>query len=438
MLDEELARLHNMLDGTLSPVKKLPPFTAAYLEHRVAREPSDGIPALVCIRKVAERLTYDVETRNRYIAYLCALAVPNIKCIFVQNPPVHRVITLEPFEDHVQAAAVYMHHVSDIERWEAPMTSSSLFGSCFRLAATSGSPEMIELYLRQQCLPYRNRAFVEAAKEGQADMVRFLFDYHSDTHPWTYTEGSINASMYPSGYRALMQALSTPNPEIWDFVMQLLRENDVTIKEGQESNMLERAAEDGRTDMVRHLLHHGTPTRAPGKIFKQESPIWYAAQRGHLEIVQALLDRGATVPLDTMRDAALSGHIQVVRLLLAYKANTTGAVVDAAKGGYGDVVELLLENEGNPNEDDGELPAIAYAILAEHMRMYKCLLDHGARLPGGPMREESLERAKLQGVGSMPSLLSLASAHGSCGAGESLTCKLDYLLYCQHNGYPGP
>jgi hypothetical protein len=435
MLDRELARLHNMLDGTLSPVKKLPPFTAAYLEHRVAREPSDGNPALVCIRKVAERLTYDAETRNRYIAILCALAVPNIKCIFVQNPPVHRAISLEPFEDHVQAAAVYMHHVSDIERWEAPMTSSSLFGSCFILAATSGSPEMIELYLRQQCLPYRNKAFVEAAGQGQTNMVRFLFDYQRDTHPWAYTPEYIDASNYRNGY--LMNALSTPNPEIRDFVMQLLRENDVTIKEGRQSAFLERAAEAGWTDMVRHLLQRGTPTLAPGRC-KQESPIWYAAQGGHLEIVRTLLDHGAWVPMATMRDTASKGHIQVVRLLLVYRANMAGAVVNAAKGGYGDIVELLLENEGDANEDDGKLSAIAYAILAEHIRMYKCLLDYGARLPEGLMREGSLERAKLQGVDSMPSLLNLASAHGSCGAGESLTCKLDYLLYCQHNGHPGP
>jgi hypothetical protein len=144
--------LHNMLDATLSLQTTLPPFAAVYLEHRVTREPDDGNPALVCIRQVAARLTYDSETRSRYIAYLSALAVPNIKSVFAPNQPVYKAISQGTFEHHVQAAAVYMNHISDIERWEAPMTSSSLFGSCFQLTAASGSAEMIEVYLRQTAM----------------------------------------------------------------------------------------------------------------------------------------------------------------------------------------------------------------------------------------------------------------------------------------------
>jgi ankyrin repeat protein len=158
---------------------------------------------------------------------------------------------------------------------------------------------------------------VQAARHGQANMVHFIFDYRSDTDPWSYAKGMINASRYPSGLIALMQAMSTPNPEVWDFIVQLCRENDVTIREGRQTEILLTAAESGWTDMARHLLRHGTPTRAPGKLFKQETPIWYAARGGHLEIVRALLDHGAILPLDTMKDSALHGHIQVVRLLIA-------------------------------------------------------------------------------------------------------------------------
>jgi ankyrin repeat protein len=203
----------------------------------------------------------------------------------------------------------------------------------------------------------------------------------------------------------MIQALSTPSPQVWDFVTQRLRENDVALREDRHNRCLLNAAEAGWTQMVRHLLNHGIPTRPPGAKYKQETPIWYTAIAGHLESVQALLDHEATVPLDTMKDAAFHGHIQVVRLLLAYNANMTGAVVHAAKGGNGDIVELLLENGGRANEDDGEIPAIAYAILAEHTRMIQCLLDHGARLPKRKVRERCLERAKQQGVDSMLSLL---------------------------------
>ena len=389
-----------MLDEPLSLRSKLPPFTAAYLEHRVGKEPDDGNPALVCIRRVAARLTYDEESRRRYIVYLCALAVPNIKSVFIPNQPVHKAMGLGTFENHVQAAAVYMNHTSDIERWEAPMTSSSLFGSCFNLAARSESAEMIELYLRQQILPYRSRALVQAAERGQANMVRFLYNYRSETYPWSYADVRVNASMYPSGCDALLQALSTPSPEIWDFVMQLLRENDVDISRGRNTDLL-IATQSGWTKMARHILQHGIW----GSSLFVGHPIWHAAREGHLDIVRALLDYGAAVRSDTMRGAALNGHLEVVRLLLASNANMTGAVVDAAKGGHGDIVELLLKNGGRANDYDGELPAVAYAILAEHGRMLQCLLDHGARLPKGDLRDKSLKRAQQKGVDSMLSLL---------------------------------
>jgi hypothetical protein len=166
-----------MLDEPLSLHSNMPPFIAAYLEHRIIREPDDGNPGLVCIRQVAERLTHDQETRCRYIVYLCALAVPNIKSIFVPNQTNHKTIGPGAFKDHVQAAAVYMNHISDIERWEAPVASSSLFGSCAQLAATSGSTEMVELYLRQQMF----HIAIEPSHRLQDTVKRKLFNIFSTT-----------------------------------------------------------------------------------------------------------------------------------------------------------------------------------------------------------------------------------------------------------------
>jgi len=83
----------------------------------------------------------------------------------------------------------------------------------------------------------------------------------------------------------------------------------------------------------------------------------------------------------------------------------SGLVVGAAKRGFGDAVELLLQHGGDANEDLGELPAMAYAVLSEHSRMAQCLLDHAARLPDVAKRAEWVERAELEGVESMLALL---------------------------------
>ncbi|KAF1833993.1 hypothetical protein BDW02DRAFT_355557 [Decorospora gaudefroyi] len=52
------------------------------------------------------------------------------------------------------------------------------------------------------------------------------------------------------------------------------------------------------------------------------------------------------VPLEIQRHMAISQ-----RLLLAHNTNITRAILDAAKGGYGDIVELFLQNAGDAQEN---------------------------------------------------------------------------------------
>jgi ankyrin repeat protein len=72
--------------------------------------------------------------------------------------------------------------------------------------------------------------------------------------------------------------------------------------------------------------------------------------------------------------AASNGHLETTRTLLSRKTIITGALVAAARGGYGDVVKLLLDHGADANEVDyGELPAIGYAIINEHDAMFRSL-----------------------------------------------------------------
>jgi len=63
-----------------------------------------------------------------------------------------------------------------------------------------------------------------------------------------------------------------------------------------------------------------------------------------------------------------------------------GSIVAAARGGYGDLVELLLEHRADAKEFD-EFLAIEYAIIAEHERMFRTLLRYGATTPTTTQRE---------------------------------------------------
>jgi len=99
------------------------------------------------------------------------------------------------------------------------------------------------------------------------------------------------------------------------------------------------------------------------------SILWAAAQRGHLEIVRLMLERGANVNCPDIKDlesslevAATQGHTRVVEFLLANGANdirgdgstTKGlAIWRAARFGFTQTVRVLIDNGANVEGDEG-------------------------------------------------------------------------------------
>ena len=161
--------------------------------------------------------------------------------------------------------------------------------------------------------------------------------------------------------------------------------------------------------MAHYLLKQGTDPNAVLPVVESQyrfrRPILIAAEEGHADTVAALLAYGAEIPLGIVAAAASAGHLYVIRLLLAQNASTTGGVIAAAKRGYGDIVQLLLENGADANETDGRIPAIGYAVITEHTHMFHCLLKSNARLPESDVREKCLQKARAKGVESMIVLL---------------------------------
>ncbi len=96
----------------------------------------------------------------------------------------------------------------------------------------------------------------------------------------------------------------------------------------------------------------------------ERTPLQYATNEGHLDIIQALLESGADVNkgrIDTgatpLLGAAQRGHLEVTKLLIEFGANINQATTDlgitplygAAQRGHLELVKLLVEHNANLN-----------------------------------------------------------------------------------------
>eukprot|EP00192_Tetraselmis_astigmatica_P003489 CAMPEP_0117675654 /NCGR_PEP_ID=MMETSP0804-20121206/15730_1 /TAXON_ID=1074897 /ORGANISM="Tetraselmis astigmatica, Strain CCMP880" /LENGTH=579 /DNA_ID=CAMNT_0005484691 /DNA_START=367 /DNA_END=2106 /DNA_ORIENTATION=+ len=212
-----------------------------------------------------------------------------------------------------------------------------------------------------------------------------------------------------------------------------------------------RAARDGRHDLVAALLDKGAPTdlpqangSSPGLEAKNHgmTPLLWGAERGHVEVVKALLnykaDLGAVDPfrMTALHWCSARGHNDIVSMLVAAGANldaleqdhmtplhlaatqgqkatvltllNLGADPDAegkekwppllwaAHKGNTDVVEILCQASGQAKRHMQQ--ALHLACEMGHSSVVECLVKQGAAVnQPGPDRMSPVHRATLKG-----------------------------------------
>ena len=157
---------------------------------------------------------------------------------------------------------------------------------------------------------------------------------------------------------------------------------DIENKKGNTALMI--ASENGYKDVVEVLIQNGASHRT--------SSLWKAAERGHKEIVEMLLEGGANVNGksgfgDTaLMKASEKGYKEVVEMLLSNGADVnqkndwgTTALICASIVGHKDVVELLLENGADVNQKDNYgMTALMLASERGRLDVVNILLEGGA------------------------------------------------------------
>ena len=122
---------------------------------------------------------------------------------------------------------------------------------------------------------------------------------------------------------------------------------------------LDWAASEGKLEMVRALLKRGANPNA-GKGATRSAPIQQCANSGNIEILKALLDAGADV------DAMDAGQC---------------ALSTAALNGHVEFIKTLLEAGANPNQaDDSGTTPLHSAVAGKKLTIVKMLVTSGAKL----------------------------------------------------------
>jgi ankyrin repeat protein len=132
-----------------------------------------------------------------------------------------------------------------------------------------------------------------------------------------------------------------------------------------------------------------TETDVNAMDYARRTPLYYAAELGHREMAQLLLDQGADVhasEISPLQAASHRGHASIVQLLLDQGADVNAsrgfegaALYLASKGGHRAVVQLLLEKGADVNAT-GDYNGNALQVASErgHASIVQLLLDQGA------------------------------------------------------------
>lgn len=94
-------------------------------------------------------------------------------------------------------------------------------------------------------------------------------------------------------------------------------------------NALQKATRQGQLERVRELLDRGVDQNTHPGMPHELSPLMIAANRGHLEVAQLLVDRGANIHFTDGDDftpltiAAGEGHWEIAKILAAAGADVS-------------------------------------------------------------------------------------------------------------------
>lgn len=286
------------------------------------------------------------------------------------------------------------------------------------LAAKNGFLSVIEVLLDRSgsTLPMDNdTTFIlapikEAALKGHTQVVEYLLSHVPSPH--AYASSSLPFAAV-SGDTALASMLLGQGADINFKYIERHHPREALNPHGgrgHESTALSVAARYGHLALVDFLLANGSDINLKtGFSTLWMTPLHLALEKGHNEVIKALLSHGADVDDENLRDAILQhnkkalemllakprtnkchinilelaaeiGDTEIFQVLLHEGFDQEQALLKAIEHGQEDIVSLLLAQGTDPDLPSLRESAIGKAIVHRHIGILEVLLHHGAKI----------------------------------------------------------
>jgi hypothetical protein len=200
---------------------------------------------------------------------------------------------------------------------------------CFDVIYSTGNKELLTEFLSDDKQLF-NSALIEASKDGELDMIKFVLHNGPPIHACILEDASNDGSieMIKPLFDHKGGDIYLRNDETLRKASRRGRLRAMKVQPTNHADMhiyndlpLRNACQNGHLEAVRFLLDHGADMTARGDYESNhdaDNALGAASRNGHLEIVKLLLHRGADVHADSdyaLRVASENHHKAVLKLL---------------------------------------------------------------------------------------------------------------------------
>jgi ankyrin repeat protein len=262
------------------------------------------------------------------------------------------------------ASRGHLESVQELVAADATDLDSALAGAALR-----GHRNIME-YLIDEGATNLNNALVNAALGGQRSIIEFLLDNGAQDLTRAL-EGAADG-----GHLDIIRYLQSRGAQATPRALELaVDQNRLTIIRELLSQGVPVTSEAIRIAATREYpaVLHMLVTAAPSNLDLNPA-LADAAYRGNLDLVNQLIQAGATDVTTALSRAAFDGHQDVVRALLRRDhVNPNPALESAAYGGHIDIIRDLLAAGATAVN-----PALIGAAIGDHLDAVKLLVSAGA------------------------------------------------------------